>query len=616
MMNDKVFKKRVLVTSVLFIAIAFAFIFRLFTLHFSDKIIISSKNKYQVRRGYIYDRNGSILAISIETPSLYVNPEKIKNPGIAASRIAPILNMSPIVLKKRMMRKKRFVWLKRQLDEDSVLRIRELKIPGLGFRKEFKRGYPEGVLASQIIGFVGIDNRGLEGIEFSYNDVLMGKGSVSDGGWVSGMNITLTIDRTIQYLAEKELKIGMERCQAKQGAAIVMEVSTGKILALARTPSFDPNFYHKYSTFDRKNFTVTDFYEPGSTMKIFSIGALLSKRPDVLKRSFTCRGKVDIADVTINCTGVHGTIDHKEVLEKSCNVGVIKYMQFLQKKDLYGYLRKFGFGSKVGFEIPGENSGILRTVNEWSGLSKFSISIGYELSDTSLQLGPAFRALGNRGVYNNPSVIEKIEKGDGSIVQSFYPRSRGQVIPVKQALYLKKLLRRVVVNGTGKTARSKYYAVAGKTGTSKKFIKRKESYTDRVLASFVGLAPYKNPRICVLVVYDEPKILKAGSLAAAPVFSKIVDHTLPYLGVGGHRYMSSGRLRSLSKEHLRWNGKTMPNFTGKRIGTSLDLLRLLDRKFAITYSLKGRGRVYKQMPPPGKELIKNQPVELYFRKEE
>jgi len=613
-MNEKVFKKRVLITSVLFIAIASAFVFRLFSLHFSDKIIVSSKKKYQVRRGYIYDRNGSILAISIESPSLYVNPEKIKNPGKAAMRIAPILNMSPNLLKKRMLRKKRFVWLKRQLDENSARKISQMNIPGLGFKKEFNRVYPEGVLASQIIGFVGLDNRGLEGIEFSYNDVLMGKDSLSDGGWVSGMNITLTIDRTIQYFAEKELKKGLERSKAKQGVALVMEVSTGKILALARTPSFDPNFYYRYSTFERKNFTVTDFYEPGSTMKIFSIGALLAKRPDILKRTFTCRGKVQIAEETINCTGIHGTIGHREILEKSCNVGIIKYMQFLRKKDLHDYLKKFGFGKKVGFEIPGENNGILRPVKRWSGLSKFSIGIGHELSVTSLQLGAAFSSIGNRGIYNNPTVIEKLEKGDGTMVQSFYPRSKGQIIPVKQALYLKKLLRGVVTKGTGKTARSKYFAVAGKTGTSKKYIRKRGKYTDRVLASFIGLAPYDNPQICVLVVYDEPQVLKAGSLAAGPVFSRIVDNTLPYLGVGGRKYRSNGKLRSFKRKHLKWDGQTMPDFTGKRIGASLDILRLLDRKFAIDYSLKGMGEVYKQIPSSGMRLKKNQKIILYFRK--
>jgi cell division protein FtsI (penicillin-binding protein 3) len=399
---------------------------------------------------------------------------------------------------------------------------------------------------------------------------------------------------------------------AKQGAVLVMEVATGRILALAHYPSFDPNVYFRYSPFMRRNFSVIDSFEPGSTMKVLSLAALLEHGRSFQGKRFNCEGSVVIGDTTINCTGVHGSLDIEGVISRSCNVGVIKAMKELGKDELYATLARFGFGRKACGDFPGETEGIFRPTARWSGLSKYSISIGQELSVTSLQMGAAFCAVANDGIMNMPSIIEAVESPEGELIQTFYPRTRGRVISSATAATLMKLMRSVVTRGTGLMAASAYYDAVGKTGTSQKFIRQSGVYSDRVIASFVGIAPYERPEICVLVLIDDPVDKLSGGVIAAPVFSRIIDAALPYSGV--KKGASSGRLPIHKKErHLYSGGATMPDFRGAGLARSLDALVALQREWDIEYRISGSGGVYEQSPRAGTPLSRKQKIILYLK---
>ena len=615
-MNDRIFRKRVLITGLIASLVIVILIIRLFTLHFSSKIIVPPDNDFEPRRGFIKDRNGFILAMSIEVNSVFANPEEISNIEDTANILSALLKTDEGMILSRLKKKKRFVWLKRKVDDDTAKKISERKLSGIHIKKEYKRVYPHEKTASGIIGFVGIDNNGLDGIEYSQNDILSGKSSGStelDGNDLYGGNVTLTLDRYIQQTADAEIEKAVTANKARQGAAIVLDVKTGKILALGKYPNYNPNEYDRYNQFARSAFTVINSFEPGSTLKIISLSSMLEHDPNVMTRSINCNGSVEIADAVINCTGVHGDLKMPDIIKYSCNVGVIKSASHIKKEHLNSTLKKFNFGIKVTNEFPGESDGILRSVDTWSGLSKYSMSIGHEFSVTSLQMAAAFGAIGNRGVYMTPALIESIERCDGRIVRSFFPKTKGRVISEDISNKLMDLMRGVVTNGTGKRAASKYYEIVGKTGTSQKYMKKTGAYSDRVISSFIGLAPYRNPEICILVVIDDPENKQSGGSIAAPVFAEITDSILPYMGVKGSYIKPIPPVKKIADDNI-FDGKTIPDFRGKRLSESLRILIEIQKKFDITYSISGGGgRVNSQKPQAGEAIIPGVKINLNLK---
>ena len=613
-MNQKVFKRRVYIAGLLFSIISLAFMVRLFNLHFSDKVIVSNENETENHRGYIRDRNGFILAISIEKNSLFANPEEIKNPEETIRTVSKLLQIPPEKIRDKLNKKKRFIWIKRKMDDAAAEEIRKIGMPGLYFNKEYKRVYPHEDLASNIVGFVGIDNNGLAGIEYSFDDALSARDTAVApffSGRKFGKSVTLTIDRFIQYSAEKEIEKAVALYRAKQGAVLVLEVKTGRILAMAKSPGFNPNRYYDYSPFALRNFSFIDSFEPGSTMKMISLSSILENNPAAADSRYTCNGWIDISDARINCTGVHGTIGMDDIIRHSCNVGIIQAAKGIKKKNLYDTLTKFGFGRKTGIDLPGETDGILRDWNKWSGLSKFSIAIGQEISVTSLQLAAAFCAIGNGGVYIAPSIIESIEDHDGTVVHRFKPAAGKRILSKKISEKLIHLMRGVVVNGTGQRAGSAYYCVAGKTGTSQKFIKAR-GYSDRVLASFIGLAPCENPVVCILVVIDDPADKLSGGQIATPVFAGLIDKALIRLGAKKQHLKTQEPVRR-SNRQVRFDGKTMPDFSGLRVPEVLGALIEMKKQYHIQYSIHGSGKIYGQRPAPGARLEQAMEIELYLK---
>jgi cell division protein FtsI/penicillin-binding protein 2 len=614
-MNESVFKRRVYVTALVLAVITVFFVIKLFNLHFSEKIILHTSEPLDTGRGYIADRNGYYLALSVEYDSIFANPSEILNKDQAALDLALATGLSSGFIRERLSSDKKFVWLRRKSDHHVIERVKALKIRGIYFRKEYGRVYPYDELASNISGFVGVDNHGLEGVEYLFDKILSGRDEIvrdETGREIyQRKNLRLTIDRFIQFVAEDELEIAIRRHGAHQCSVLIMEVNTGRVLAFAKKPSFNPNSFQNYSPQVRKNFSVTDTFEPGSTLKIMSLAALIENRPDALKKEYVCNGYVDINDVRINCLHKHGKLNITDVIVKSCNAGMIQSVRPLEKADMYKTLKKFGFGEKTGIEIPGEALGILRPVNQWSGLSKYSISIGHELSVTASQMAAAFNSIANGGVYISPTLIERIERPDGSAVKSFYPAAKGRVLSEEHARALLSAMRSVVKTGTGKRADSLFYEIAGKTGTSQKFSQHTGAYSDRNVSSFIGIAPFDKPVITMFVVFDDPGDSSTGGAVAAPVFARITERILPYLGIGG-RDISGLTVKSTLKEKDR-DYLTVPDFNGLGAGESLDILRVLNERNGIKYYIKGEGRVFAQKPAPGSRIQNNDNIIIFMR---
>jgi cell division protein FtsI/penicillin-binding protein 2 len=615
-LNQEVFKKRIYATALLFIIIVLLFIIKIFNLHFSEKIILSQKEPKDNGRGFILDKSGYHLAMSIEYNSVFANPAEVEKTDSNIFNLSSVLGIPVSEIKDKLTSNKKFVWLLRKCDEETIKKVQSLKIKGIYLRKEYRRVYPYNDLASNIIGFVGVDNNGLEGIEYNFDKILSGKDEIvndeTDYPAYQPKDITLTIDRFIQHVAEEELSKTIKSTNARQGAVIIMEVKTGRILAFAKKPSFNPNNLTLISREQLNNFSFVDAFEPGSTFKVMALIALMENNPEALQKGYFCDGYVDINNVHINCLHKHGNVTIRDIIAYSCNAGMIQAVQPLHKTAFYEMLKKFGFGEKTGIEIPGEATGILRPVKQWSGLSKYSLSIGHEISVNSIQLTAAFNAIANDGVYMSPSIIEKISKKDGSPTRSFFPTSKGRVINISVAKAALASMRDVVVRGTGKRADSAFYQIAGKTGTAQKFSSDTGAYSNRNISSFIGIAPYDNPVITMLVVFDDPGDKKTGGVIAAPVFMNIVERTLPYLGLGG-KDISNLRVKKTSQGMQRMDYTTMPDLSGMTISEASIVLQDLTLHYDIKYYVKGYGRVAAQKPSAGTKLNKNDSVFIILK---
>jgi cell division protein FtsI (penicillin-binding protein 3) len=614
-MNQKVFRKRVLVTGLFITGIAFFFIYRLAELHFSSRIFIAPKNNFETKRGYIKDKNGDLLAVSVEKYSLFINPKEINNPAVISKALSPFVGLREKSFQAKLNKDKSFVWIKRKIDDNEYAKIKNLNLKGIHFIKEYHRVYPHEMLAANILGFADIDNNGLEGIEYKFNDLLQSRDRFAIFGSEDKTrfknSIVLTIDKFIQYIAEKEIKQAVINSNSLQGAALVFEVKTSKVLAIAKYPSFNPNYYYKYSKEDRGSFTVVNAFEPGSTLKVIALAAILEKNPAALQREYNCTGSMVIGDTTVNCTKVHGKVNMTDIIKYSCNVGIMQAIKSVSKDDFMETLKKFGFGEKTDIELPGEASGILRPVEDWSGLSKYSISLGQEISVTSLQMAAAFSAIANGGVYLYPTIIERIESDNGAVSQNFSVRSKGRIISSNNASRILQMMRTVVSGGTGELADFEYYSPAGKTGTAQKSIKG--VYTgNKNTASFIGIAPLRNPDICVFVVLDEPRKSTSGGEAAAPAFAKIAKRALVYRGEKVNKIAAKDPVNIQTRER-KFDGVTMPDFRGLLMSESIELLIKMQNKYSIKYNFTGSGKVYSQNPAPGSRLTGKIQITLNLR---
>jgi len=501
------------------------------------------------RRGTIYDRSGRELAVSLRVASVFAQPAAIENPEGTAKALAPILGQPATHLLSLLTSDKLFVWLERQVEPAQSEAINDLSLKGIGLYPESRRYYPRQELAAHVLGMVGLDDRGLEGLEHQYDDLLGGQpeyitaqqdalGRIifrheEEGGRPLIFDLTLTIDEVLQYTAERELQRAVERSQAKTGTAIVMDPWTGEILALANQPTFDPNNYKRGGSFAKRNRAVTDYFEPGSVFKvILAAGALEEGVVRPSDRFHGENGAIEVGGVTIRDHEKHGWLTVQEILAHSSNVGAIKIGQKLGKSLYYHYISGFGFGSLTGLDLPGETPGLIRRPRGWSALSLSVLSLGQEISVTPVQIATAFSAVANGGTLVRPHIVRDLRAQDGSVSRHVEPVMIRRVISQQTAQSLLTILRSAVEEGTGKEAALEQYSVAGKTGTAQKVDPVTGRYShQRVVASFVGAVPAESPRLVILVTIDEPETLRWGAAIAAPTFREIARDALQYLQV-------------------------------------------------------------------------------------
>ncbi|MCA1633586.1 MAG: transpeptidase family protein [Acidobacteria bacterium] len=501
-------------------------------------------------RGLILDRQGRELARSVDTDSFFAAPGEIENTDEAASALARVLGADALSLSTRLRQAKEsrrsFVWLARKVSEEQGRAVRELKLKGIYSMQEPQRRYPNGGLAAHVLGFVGLDDRGLAGVEQVYNATLSGEAGrlvvgrdalrntfESAGGPARpGQTLVLTIDQTVQYRTEQVLAAAVERAHAKSGAAIVLDPKTGEILALANAPSFDPNAASGTSAEARRNDALQNIYEPGSTFKIVAYSAALEEKLTRADEPIDCLGGgINVFGRYVRDHTPYGTLTTTEALAKSSNVAAIKLGMRVGNERMYEYMRRFGFGAKTGIELTGETAGLLRKVEKWQPSSIGSIAIGQEVGVTPLQMAAAFAALANDGVRVTPHLLREVRDEGGEVVQRTQPESR-RVVSAETAQSLRHMLEMVTLKGTAKRAQLEGYTAAGKTGTAQKIDPRTRAYSKtKHVASFVGFAPVENPSVVIIVVVDEPVGAYHGGDVAAPVFREIADQILPYLDV-------------------------------------------------------------------------------------
>jgi cell division protein FtsI (penicillin-binding protein 3) len=536
------------------------------------KRMVSHKNIEISKRGDILDSRGKILASSVEKYTVFLDPKIIED----FDRTKSILSVNGIKVKEKSLSefgKTSYVPVAFNIDADVVNRIKNEKLKGVGFESRYLRQYPEGRLLAHILGITGFDGNGLEGIEKICNESLSGDNvttkAIRDGRGriirnefvdktkICGQNVKLSIDRNVQFIAEQELRKAFEKYKAKKAVCIIQNPKTGKILAMVSLPDFNSSDKIKNLGILR-NSAISDIYEPGSTFKIVAAAAAVELGKVKFTDSFYLEnGKYKIAGHTIKDDHkINSSVSLSGIMEQSSNIGMVKIAQKLGSEDFYAYIRKFGFCSLTGIDLPGEAKGLLSDVKNWNALSLPTISFGQGIGVTGIQMINAFSAIANDGVLMKPSVIKNIEradpgttstesaivmhivgtkeKTDNEMVESvFEPKEIRRVISTETARMVKKLLKNAVDFGTGRSAKISGYTVGGKTGTAQKVDLTLKTYSAKYYtASFCGMVPAMEPEIVILIIIDEPKgsSYYAASVVS-PVFANIAKRTAEYLGI-------------------------------------------------------------------------------------
>ena len=494
-------------------------------------------------RGTIFDRNGEPLAIGRQTTTVYANPRQVVRPKQLTLAAAKALDLDPAAVYPQLVDRSRgFAYVARKVDPLDAEELEKLGFAGLGFYSEELRTYPQGPVASQILGYAGLDNKGLEGLERSLEKVLGGKpGSqtivkdpigraldvVSTSPETPGRNVRLTVDHQIQANAEAVLRETVESYGARSASAIVMDPYTGAVLAMAVAPGFNANRFPTTRADRRRNRAVTDAYEPGSTFKLVTVAAGLEERIVKPTSTFVLPPTLQVADRVIHESHTRGTerMSVRAIVERSSNIGTITIAQRLGEGRLAHWIDAFGFGQPTGIDFPGESSGFALPLDKWSGSTIGTVPIGHGIAVTPIQMARAYAAIANGGVLVKPHLVDRV---DGQSVR----QKRGERIVSRDvSTKMLAMLRGVVLEGTGTEAAIPGYTVAGKTGTAAKIDPDGRYSHTRYVASFVGLVPATKPRLVIMVMVDEPRGSIYGGVVAAPAFKEIARFNLQHLEV-------------------------------------------------------------------------------------
>ncbi|MCJ7546200.1 MAG: penicillin-binding protein [Deltaproteobacteria bacterium] len=638
------FKSRALIVFVFFILCLGFIAIRAYHMQVLERgrSLTVAQNQYYARRidlasprGTIYDSHGRELAVSMRVNSLYAQPDKIDNKGAVAARLAPILGKEAGEIAGVLSSAKPFVWLQRKITPLQQERVEALHLAGVGFIPESRRFYPNFDLGSHIIGFVGMDSQGLEGLEGAYekylktahNYVVLERDAL--GRWIyipereKGINapydLHLTLDLRIQYIAERELKKEVMDQRATGGMVVVMEPSTGKILAMANQPSYNPNLFEEYSPAKWRNRAVTDAFEPGSLMKVFLLAAALkegtTKENDVI---FCENGSQTIQGHTIHDMSPHGWLSMRDIIRYSSNIGSYKVGKKLGAERYFRYLDAFGFTETTGVELLGESTGEIHPAGSWSLIDLAIISFGQGVSVTSLQLITALSSIANGGNLMKPYLVERITDEDGKTIAEFSPQVRRRVLSPELCRRITAVMKEVVTSGTGRRGHIPGYEVAGKTATAQTVDLTTGKYAkDKTVASFMGFLPADEPQVAILVVVDEPKNSQYGGATAAPVFKRIAEELMQYMGVpptgeGFSKKLILAQLPQGKKQRgsqtKRSSRQGMPDLHGLSMRKAL---ACLDGEM-VQIRLAGSGVLVAQRPSPGDALTEGSEVFLRF----
>ena len=641
--------KRIEYTVRVLLCIAVVLVGRLFFLQIIDKSDLQAKNLSQVQvdrklqspRGTIYDRNGRPLAMSVVTKSLYADPKMIKqSPSEIAELIAPYVTMSKEDIVKSLQEDTAFVWIDRMMEPEKSKAVAQLikdkNLEGLNFVEESKRYYPNGNLAAQVLGFVGTDDKGLDGLEMVLDDELKGgiqkelvatdrKGNAIFGSVLSkylpdkGKSVTLTIDASIQFIAERALDKAMEDTGAKHASVIVMDPKTGEILAMANRPTYDPNHYNQGTEEDFKNIAVTNLYEPGSTFKTIIASAALASGKWKLDQVYNDKGSFAAnGHVIQNWNGEgygYGPVRLIDILKFSINTGMAEIGTTTGADILSKYVRNYGFGSKTGIELPGEGDGILYDPDDMSKLDVATMSIGQGIAVTPLQMVRAFGAIANGGSMMKPHIVKSYSNIKGEVTSTTDPEVVGQPIPEETAKTIADILEKEVSEGGGTKAMVEGYHFGGKTGTAQKLDTKHGGYLDgQYIASFIGFGPVEDPKFVVLVVIDDPqKGSYYGSQIAAPVFKNIVSQLVRYYqmspSVKDGATVATTPSATLPAVKPNSDGSVvLPDFRGYTFGAVRDWLHTA----GLYFKPDGTGKAISQEQLPGTVVSPGTPIVVQF----
>ncbi len=577
------------------------------------------------KRGAVMDRAGEPLALSLETQSVYARPHRIHDPGSVSQALARILNLDVVEVKQKITSDKPFVWIKRQVGPQEAEQIQALSASGIGMFYEPNRYYPQGQLAGQVIGFVGRDSEGLEGLELQYNSYIRGETGSSvierdalgrrvlvqgvEGLQIPpGGDIQLTLDTSIQYLAEKELEATISKVRAKAGVAVVVDPMTGEVLALANYPSFNPNNFSKQSPQQRRNRAVADSFEPGSTFKTILAAAALEEGVVGKDDLFYCEmGKYAYAGKWIHDTHPYGWLPFSKILQVSSNIGFTKVAEKLKRERYFKYIEKFGFGQVTGIDVPGEVPGLLRKPESWSAIDLATHAFGQGIAATPMQMVMAYAAIANGGFLMRPYLVRRAVGPKGEVLLENQPHVVRRVVSEKTARLLASMLKEVTnEGGTGTMAQVEGFEVAGKTGTAQKadLVHGGYAATKRV-ASFIGFVPADAPKLVALVLVDEPEGNVYGGVVAAPIFRNIARGALRHLGVAPQkpdwlpaaaREVEPPPRRSMKNQTTAVSSSgAVPDFVGLSLRGAVEKARAM----RVKVKMHGNGYVVRQSPAPG-----------------
>ena len=601
------------------------------------------------RRGTIEDADGRLLAVNARTDSVYATPSDVVDPAGEADLLAPILKLPAKDLQRKLAAPDReFAWIARRVPNGAADRVRALsaerRLPGIALVPESTRRYPEGPLAAAVLGYVGTDDRGLGGLEFRYDSEVRGRpvrvtllkdaaqrpyavrmrgGGDAPSEGIEGTSLRLTLRAPIQHAAERELQRMAAEVHPRGASAIVVDPSTGAVLALASWPAFDPNRFGDADAEARKCRPLTDAYEPGSTFKIVAAGAALDGGTIGLDDPIDCGGgTLTIGTTTIHEHGGKGwsALTIGEILAHSSNIGIAHVALGLGRGPFYKAMRSFGFGEKTGIELEGETVGLLKDTGQWSALSLPMMAFGQEIGVTVLQMARAYSAVANGGLLPTLHLVEGVKRSGSAEFRSVSLTEPRRVLSEGTAREMRRLLARVVEMGTGKAAAIPGYAAAGKTGTAQKAIPGAGYSKEKYVASFIGFVPADAPRVVIAVVVDEPHGKTYGGDVAAPVFSQIGAEVMRLLRVPpqrpdgarspilvtdlsagaaaasvGAQLAAAGVVPASNRSGPEADEDALPDLAGR---TARDAVRLLAMR-GVAARLQGSGFVVSQDPPAG-----------------